>query len=180
MPHFFCKYNISKRSQKNYNISPGGPPLQDITLWIGQNPVFFRHFEKWGDFQEKVERRGKGDQNVYNQPIDPHLRPQVQNMSCCREIRFSKSKISQNSPNLMARKPFVEMHWNMGHFSKFCILKSEFLCNRTCCAPEVSEEDQWVDCTHFGHLSPGVRPFPENPPIFQNNGKIRDFAQFRG
>ena len=131
-------------------------------------------------FSEKVERQGKGDQNVYNQPIDPHLRPQVQNMSCCREIRLSKFKIWKNDPYFSAFLQRASLPSNLGYFWKFWILKNEFLCNKTCFAPEVLGEDQWVDCTHFGHLSPGVRPFPENPPIFQNNGKIRDFAQFRG
>ena len=37
-----------------------------------------------------------------------------------------------------------------------------------------------VQCRHFGHLSPGVRPFPKNAPIFQNNEYFRYLASFRG
>ena len=41
-----------------------------------------RYFEKWGDFQEKVERQGKGDQNVWNEPIDAPLSPWVRSIAC--------------------------------------------------------------------------------------------------
>ena len=65
-------------------------------MWvnIGKN----RYFEKWGDFEEKVERRGKGDQIVCNEPIDAYLSPSDSSIACRVKIRLSKLKISKNHP----------------------------------------------------------------------------------
>ena len=41
-----------------------------------------RYFEKWGDFEEKVERQGKDDQNVWNEPNDAPLSPWVRSIAC--------------------------------------------------------------------------------------------------
>ena len=46
----------------------------------------FRYFEKWRDFEEKVERRGKGDQNVYNEPIDAPLSPWISSIAHSGEL----------------------------------------------------------------------------------------------
>ena len=53
-----------------------------------------------GVFQERVERQGKGNQNAWNEPIDPCQKPWVQHCACSRENRFSKLKIFQNHPYL--------------------------------------------------------------------------------
>ena len=42
---------------------------------MSANTENISYFEKWGDFEEKVERQGKGDQNVCNEPIDALLSP---------------------------------------------------------------------------------------------------------
>ena len=65
--------------------------------------------------------------------------------------------------------PPDEKHWNKGNFWKYWVLKKEFLLNKQCYGPKGLEEHQWVHSRHFGHLSPGVRPFPQNRCIFQNN-----------
>ena len=57
-----------------------------------------RYFEKWGDLEEKVERQGKGDQNVWNEPNDAPLSPWVHNMACRAENPFSNLKIFKNVP----------------------------------------------------------------------------------
>ena len=38
----------------------------------------------------------------------------------------------------------------------------------------------WVHPRHFGKLSPGVRPFPQNPPIFQNRRFSRIYTYSGG
>ena len=60
----------------------------------------FRYFEKWGDFEEKVERRGKGDQNVCNEHIEASLSPWVRSIAHWVELRVSKLKILKNDPYL--------------------------------------------------------------------------------
>ena len=46
------------------------------------NTGIIRYFEKWRDFEEKVERQGKDDQNVWNEPIDTPLSPWVRSIAC--------------------------------------------------------------------------------------------------
>ena len=75
MPPFFWKHNTSRKSQKYIQFFPGGPPHQHFTSRMWANTGKIRYFEKWGDFEEKVERQGKGDQIVCNEPIDAHLSP---------------------------------------------------------------------------------------------------------
>ena len=57
-----------------------------------------RYFEKWGDLEEKVERQGKGDQNVWNELNDAPLSRWVHTMACWAEISFSKLNIFENVP----------------------------------------------------------------------------------
>ena len=73
-----------------------------------------------------------------------------------------------------------EITWNKGHFWNFWVLKKEFLLNKPCWGHKGLEEHDWVHSWHFGHLSPGVRPFPQNPSIFQNNEYFRYLPSFRG
>ena len=54
-----------------------------------------RYFGPRGDLEEKVERQGKGDQNVWNEPNDA---PWVHNMACWAEIPFSNLNIFKNDP----------------------------------------------------------------------------------
>ena len=61
------------------------------------NTGIIRYFEKWGDFEERVERQGKGAQNVCNEPIEPPLGPWVHSIACYGENHFSKLKISKNN-----------------------------------------------------------------------------------
>ena len=76
--------------------------------------------------------------------------------------------------------PPDEKAWNKGNFWKYWLLKKEFLLNKPIYRPKGLEEHQWVHSRHFGHLSPGVRPFPQNPSIFQNNEYFRYLPSFRG
>ena len=46
------------------------------------NTGIIRYFEKLGDFEDKVERQGKDDQNVWNEPIDTPLSPWVRSIAC--------------------------------------------------------------------------------------------------
>ena len=46
-------------------------------MWVNTGNI--RYFEKWSDFEEKVERQGKGDQNVCNEHNDAPLSPWVRN-----------------------------------------------------------------------------------------------------
>ena len=64
------------------------------------NTGIIRYFEKWGDFEEKVGRQGKGAQNVCNEPIDPCLEPWVHPFACLGENRFSKLQFLKNHPYL--------------------------------------------------------------------------------
>ena len=52
-----------------------------------------RYFGPRGDLEEKVERQGKGDQNVCNEPIESPLGPWVHSIACYGENHFSKLKI---------------------------------------------------------------------------------------
>ena len=68
------------------------------------NTGIIRYFEKWGDFEEKVKRQGKDDQNVWNEPIDAPLSSWVRSIAFWEEIPFSKLNIFKNdtftaSPN---------------------------------------------------------------------------------
>ena len=55
-------------------------------MWV--NTEIIRYFQKWGDFEEKVERQGKGAQNVCNEPIQPPLGPWVHSSACYEENHF--------------------------------------------------------------------------------------------
>ena len=55
-----------------------------------------RYFEKLGDFEEKVERRGKGDQNVCNEHIDASLSSWIRSIAHWVELRVSKLKFLKN------------------------------------------------------------------------------------
>ena len=57
------------------------------------NTENIRYFEKWRDFEKKVERQGKGYQNVYNEPIDLPLSPWIPSIAHCVDLRFK----TQNS-----------------------------------------------------------------------------------
>ena len=59
-----------------------------------------RYFEKWGDLEEKVERQGKGDQNVWNELNHAPLNPWVRSIACWEEIPFSKLNILKNDAYL--------------------------------------------------------------------------------
>ena len=65
-----------------------------MTVNTGNN----HYFEEWGFLEEKVERRGKGDQNVWNEPINAPLNPWVPLIACLVENSFSKLKNFQNYP----------------------------------------------------------------------------------
>ena len=82
MPTFFRKDDTLRGSQKNIYFSSGVPPWQHVTPYLRVNLGNIRDFEKWGDFEEKVERQGKGDQNVWNELNDAHLSPWAHNMAC--------------------------------------------------------------------------------------------------
>ena len=41
-----------------------------------------RYFEKWRDFEEKVERQGKGAENVWNELNDAPLSHWVLSIAC--------------------------------------------------------------------------------------------------
>ena len=45
---------------------------------LGKN----RYFGLRGGLEEKVERQGKGDPNVWNEPIDAPLSPWVRDIAC--------------------------------------------------------------------------------------------------
>ena len=98
MPPFFWKHNTLRGSRKLIFLSLAVPPHQHITPWMWVNTGIIRYFEKWGDFEEKVERQGKGDQNVWNEPIGAPLSPWVHNMACWAEIPFSNLNIFKNHP----------------------------------------------------------------------------------
>ena len=95
---FFWKDGTSTGSWKNNYFSPGVPLWQHMTPWMRANTGIIRYFEKWGDFEEKVERQGKDDQNVWNEPIDAPLSPWVRSIACWEEIPFSKLNIFKNYP----------------------------------------------------------------------------------
>ena len=67
-----------------------------MTLYMRVNLGNIRYFGLRGILEEMVERQGKGDQNVCNQPIEPPLGPWVHSSSCYEENHFSKLKKSQN------------------------------------------------------------------------------------
>ena len=65
---FFWKDNTSRGFEKIIHFSPGGPSPWHIAPSISVNTGIIRYFARWGDFEEKVGRQGKGDQNVCNEP----------------------------------------------------------------------------------------------------------------
>ena len=71
-----------------------------MTLCMGVNLGNIRYFGPRGDLEEKVERQWKGDQNVWNEPVDSCQEPWVHHCACFRENRFSKLKIFQKHPYL--------------------------------------------------------------------------------
>ena len=64
------------------------------------NTEIIRYFQKWGIFEEKVERQGKGAQNVWNEPIEPLLGPWVHRITSLEENHFSKLKNFEKHPYL--------------------------------------------------------------------------------
>ena len=59
-------------------------------MWV--NTEIIRYFQKWGDFEEKVERQRKGAQNVCNEPIEPPLGPWVHSSACYEEKSLFKTQ----------------------------------------------------------------------------------------
>ena len=73
MPPFFLKEQYVEVVSKFFHFSPGGHPHQHFTPRMRANTGKIRYFEKWRDFEEKVERQGKDYQIVCNEPINAHL-----------------------------------------------------------------------------------------------------------
>ena len=65
--------------------------------YLRVNLGIIRYFGPRGILEEMVERQGKGDQNVWNEPNDGPLSPWVHNKACRAEIPFSKLKIFKNA-----------------------------------------------------------------------------------
>ena len=97
-PLFFWKHDTSRKSQKFIHFSPGGPRHQHFTPWMWANTGNIRYFEKWSDFEEKVERQGKGDQSVCNEHNYAHISPWVLSIACRVTIRVPKLEIFKNDP----------------------------------------------------------------------------------
>ena len=53
-----------------------------MTPYLRVNLGNIRDFEKSGDFEEKVECQGKGDQNVWNELNDAPLNPWARSIAC--------------------------------------------------------------------------------------------------
>ena len=68
----------------------------------------------------------------------------------------------------------------MCHFWKFWDLKHEFLLNNQLYWPKKKLEHYLAHSCHFGHFSPGVRPFPPKAPIFQNSDIFANMAILGG
>ena len=168
-----CWFKITTLKWKNINFSTGVPPWQHMTPWMRANTGNIRYFEKWGDFEEKVERQGKGDQNVWRTHWCSS-KPLGSQHGLLRRNSSFKSQIFLKWPLFHViftrRILLTKMRQNECNFWKYWVLKTEFLLNKPCCEPKGLEEHQWVHSRHFGHLSPGVLTFPENPSIFQDNG----------
>ena len=98
MPPFFWKDNTLRRSPGKIYFSPGVPPWPHMTPCRRVNLGNIRYFEARGLFEEKLERQGKGNQNVWNEPNDAPLSPWVFNMACWAEIPFSNLKNFENHP----------------------------------------------------------------------------------
>ena len=98
MPLFFWNNKTLRRSPGKIYFSPGVPSWAHMTLCMGVNLGNIRYLGPRGDLEEKVERQGKGDQNVWNEPNDAPLSPWVHNMSCWEETPFSKLNIFKNDP----------------------------------------------------------------------------------
>ena len=54
----------------------------------------------WGFLEETLERQGKGDQNLGNEPNNLALEPWVHYFTCWGENHVSKLKISKYVPYL--------------------------------------------------------------------------------
>ena len=72
---FFWEAQYIEEVSKIYSFFPWRSPSSTFYLSNVGKYRKIRYFEKWGDFEEKVERQGKGDQIVCNEPIDAHLSP---------------------------------------------------------------------------------------------------------
>ena len=53
-----------------------------MTPYLRVNLGNIRYFEKWGDFEEKVERQGKDVETVWNELNDAPLSPWVRSIAC--------------------------------------------------------------------------------------------------
>ena len=76
--------------------------------------------------------------------------------------------------------PSEKISYIIGHFGKFYVLKVVFLVWKSCKVPRSWEEDYWVPCTHFWHLSPGVRPFLKISPKYAKMRINRVFLVIQG
>ena len=96
-PFFFGRYIRPLEVLKKY-FFPGGPPHQHITLCISQFWLYLRDFQSRGFWEKKLERQGKGAQNVWNEPINAPLNPWVPVIARSAENRFSKLNILKKHP----------------------------------------------------------------------------------
>ena len=76
-----------------------------MTPYFKVNLGNIRYFEKWGDFEEKVERQWKDVETVWNELNDAPLSPCVRSIACWEEIPFSKLNIFKNEPYFTIFRP---------------------------------------------------------------------------
>ena len=79
---FFLKRQYIERVSGENLFFPWRSPLRTYDPYMRANPGNIRSFGPRGFLEEMVERQGKGDQNVWNEPNDAPLSPWVHNMAC--------------------------------------------------------------------------------------------------
>ena len=75
---------------------PGGPPPEHIAPKKTKNTRFILIWDIWGIFSKKVELQGKSAQTLCNEPNNVPPNFGSPNITCRKETRVSKLKISQN------------------------------------------------------------------------------------
>ena len=137
---FFWNDNTSRGFRKVIYFFPGGLPWWHITLWMWVNTGIIRYFARWGDFEEKVERQWKGDQNTCNEPNYSEKIVLGPWQCLLRRKSFFKTQNFKNklylTPFLLVGCCLLKMGSNKVDFSKFWVLKNDFLLNKDCYGPK--------------------------------------------
>ena len=170
MPPFFCKDNTSRCFKNKELIFPWrSSPLIYYPLNVDKYRNYSLFCEMgafWGKGRTPGERWPKCLQWTQ---LFSKISIGSQALLAEEKIGFQNSKFWKNTLILPHFQYGVAPFWKWGQirviFQNFEFWKTIFYSTSNVMDPREFFQNNWVHCRHFGHLSPGVRPFSKIPPL---------------